>query len=135
MIEDTKLMSGAGSTGMELHLEPGEVQISVLRNGLSDFISAFAATLERQGALIGHVKLIAETDSGFIKMSVVDTELGVETIEETRGSIAHKGRVRVMAAVLNLTDLEVRQYPEESLEGLSRKVHLHEAGHHCHHED
>ncbi|QLH74501.1 MAG: hypothetical protein HPY73_02900 [Methanomassiliicoccales archaeon] len=133
MTEDSKKLAGAGSTGVELHLEKARVPSEIFKEALDRFIMSWAKDLEGRGALIGHVKMIAEVDLGYYKLSVVDVGLGVEKDDGLEDGNVTKGRVRIMAAVLNLDDEEVERSLEKALEGLSRDVHFHKAGHQCAH--
>lgn len=90
--------------------------------------------MESKGALIGHVKLIAEVNGGYYKLSVVDVGLGVERNDGLGEDVVTGGRIKIMAAVLNLEDEEVERSLDEVLEGLTKDVHFHKAGHHCDHD-
>lgn len=130
-MEDSKLLAGAGSHGAQLHLEHLPVETELFRRSLTEFITAWSKDLERRGAVIGHVKLIAETDIGFLKISVVDTRLGPEATDELKGDLINGGSIKVMAAVLNLEDEVVEESLDQVLEDLDQKIGVHKAGHHC----
>jgi hypothetical protein len=89
--------------------------------------------MEKDGALIGHVKLIAEVNIGFLKLSLVDTTLGVEVMDHLDGKNVEGGKVKVMAAVLNIDDMAVEKALNRELETLSATIHFHMAGHGCDH--
>jgi hypothetical protein len=132
--EDSKELAGAGSHGTELHLEKAMIPADVFKSALERFIVAWAKDMEMKGALIGHVKMIAEVNGGYYKLSVVDVGLGVEKNDGLGDEIVTGGKIKVMAAVLNLEDEEVEGSLYEALEGLSKDIHFHEAGHHCDHD-
>ncbi|MCE5295550.1 MAG: hypothetical protein LLG16_00400 [Euryarchaeota archaeon] len=134
MSEDSKELAGAGSHGAELHLEKARIPADVFRSALERFIISWAKNMESKGALIGHVKLIAEVNGGYYKLSVVDVGLGVERNDGLVEDVVTGGRIKIMAAVLNLEDEEVERSLDEVLEGLTNDVHLHKAGHHCDHD-
>jgi hypothetical protein len=132
--EDSKELAGAGSHGTELHLEKSNIPTSFFKSALERFIIAWAKDMETKGALIGHVKLIAEVNGGYYKLSVVDVGLGVERNDGLGNGIVTGGKIKIMAAVLNLEDEDVERSLDEVLEGLSKDIHFHEAGHHCDHD-
>jgi hypothetical protein len=132
MIEDSKILAGAGSYGTELHLDKRPVPVDRFRKAFNDMIMSWAE--RKEGALIGHVKLIAEVNIGFLKLSVVDTTLGVEALDHLDGKTVAGGKVKVMAAVLNIDDEAVEDALNRELETLSATIHFHMAGHDCHHE-
>lgn len=134
MSEDSKELAGAGSHGAELHLEKARIPADVFRSALERFIVSWAENMESKGALIGHVKLIAEVNGGYYKLSVVDVGLGVERNDGLGEDVVTGGRIKIMAAVLNLEDEEVERSLDEVLEGLTKDVHFHKAGHHCDHD-
>jgi hypothetical protein len=134
MEEDSKKLAGAGSFGAELHLEKKAMPVDEFRQAFSDFIMSWANNMVEEGALIGHVKLIAEVDIGFLKLSVVDTDLGVEAVDQLKGKFVNGGKVKLMAAVLNIDDEQVEHALDEELEKLEESVNFHRAGHECHHE-
>ncbi|MFA5312563.1 MAG: hypothetical protein WC375_04475 [Methanomassiliicoccales archaeon] len=134
MSEDSKELAGAGSHGAELHLDKARIPADVFRSALERFIVSWAENMESKGALIGHVKLIAEVNGGYYKLSVVDVGLGVERNDGLGGDVVTGGKIKVMAAVLNLEDEEVEGSLDEVLEGLSKEIHFHKAGHHCDHD-
>ena len=134
MTENSKELAGAGSFGAELHLEQKEIPVDEFRQAFSRFIVSWADNMVNKGALIGHVKLIAEVDIGFLKLSVVDTSLGAEAVDQLKGDVVKGGKVKVMAAVLNIDDEQVEHALDEELENLEENVHFHRAGHQCHHE-
>ncbi|OPY33202.1 MAG: hypothetical protein A4E32_00876 [Methanomassiliicoccales archaeon PtaU1.Bin124] len=131
MEENSKELAHAGSHGTLLHLEHLPIKSAKLRSAMKKFIVAWAKDLEDRGAVIGHVKMIAETDVGVLKYSVVDTGLGAEVVDELRGDTVKKGTVKVMAAVLNLDDEEVEASLDKELEPLDEQIGVHRAGHHC----
>lgn len=134
MSEDSKELAGAGSHGAELHLEKARVPSDVFKMALERFIMSWAKDMVSKGALIGHVKLIAEVNGGYYKLSVVDVDLGVERNDGLGDGVVTGGRIKLMAAVLNLEDEEVEGSLDKVLEDLSKVVHLHKAGHQCDHE-
>jgi len=134
MSEDSKELAGAGSHGTELHLEKARIPADVFKAALDRAIIAWAKDMESKGALIGHVKLIAEVGGGYYKLSVVDTELGVERNDGLSIGVVTGGKIKLMAAVLNLEDEDVEASLDKVLEDLSKEVHFHEAGHHCDHD-
>lgn len=133
MTDDSKELAGAGSFGAELHLGKRPVPVESFRKAFNDLIMSWAGRMEKEGALIGHVKLIAEVNIGFLKLSVVDTTLGVETLDHLNGKFVEGGKVKVMAAVLNIDDEAVEDALKRELETLSTTIHFHMAGHDCDH--
>lgn len=134
MTDDSKVLAGAGSFGTELHLDDRAVPVERFRKAFNDLMMSWAGRMEKEGALIGHVKMIAEVDIGFLKLSVVDTTLGVEALDHLEGKNVKGGKVRLMAAVLNIDDEAVENALDMELDILSATVHFHTAGHDCHHE-
>jgi len=131
MEEDSKLLARAGSHGTLLHLERLPVESELLRSSMRQFIIGWANDLEKRGAIIGHVKMIAETDIGVLKFSVVDTGLGAESVDDLKGDTVSGGSLKVMAAVLNLEDEDVEASLDQELEKLDEQIGVHRAGHHC----
>jgi len=87
-------------------------------------------------AMLGHAKLFAEVDRGFLKQSVVDPRLGVETIDEMKVDIVTRGRLKLMAVAVGTDDASVERIVDTELDRLSGLMrcevigHDHEGHHH-----
>jgi hypothetical protein len=134
MSEDSKELADAGSFGMEIHFHDNRCKKEGFVKNLAGMIINISLELERQGGMIGHVKLIAQTENGFVKMSVVDTRLGVETVDELREEKNKKGTIKLMAVVLGLKDETVEETVEGSLPLLAGCMDYHVRGHDCDHD-
>jgi hypothetical protein len=134
MSEDSKELADAGSFGMEIHFHDNHCKRASFVNNLAGMIMNIAQELEGQGGMIGHVKLIAQTEGGFVKMSVVDIRLGVETVDELKEEKNKKGTIKLMAVVLGLKDETVEETVEGSLPHLGGCMDYHVRGHDCDHD-
>jgi hypothetical protein len=134
MSEDSKELADAGSFGMEIHFHANHCKHENLVKNLAGMITNIALDLERRGGMIGHVKLIAKTEGGFVKMSVVDTRLGVETVDELKVEKNEKGTIKLMAVVIGLDDETVEETVEGSLPHLGGCMDYHVRGHDCDHD-
>ena len=134
MSEDSKELAHAGSFGMEVHFHDNHCKRSSFIKVLQGMILDIAEQLEAKGGMIGHIKLIAQTEAGFVKMSVVDIRLGVETVDELKGDASEMGSIKLMAVVLGLEDGTVEETVEEALTHLGGCMDYHLAGHDCDHD-
>lgn len=134
MSEDSKELANAGSFGMEIHFHDNHCNRAGFIKNLGGMITHLAEALDGQGGMIGHVKLIAQSEGGFVKMSVVDTRLGVEIVDELKEEKIKKGTIKLMAVVLGLEDDAVEETIMGSLHELGGCMDYHVSGHDCHHD-
>jgi hypothetical protein len=142
-MEDSKEMANAGSHGMKVELT---ARTPMTTRAFSELTGKMILQLsqriqEKEDALIGHVKLFVRTDHGFLKMSVVDLDLGVETVDALGKGKVSKGTMNLMAAVIGVDDEELEELMEHELEVFDDQMdyvitsHCHEDGDHDHYEE
>ncbi len=78
--------------------------------------------LAKDGTFLGHVKAIAMTEKGFVKVNIVDLRLGAD-VEDTIGQErVDSGTLNLMAAVAGRSDEDVRKGIERTVGALARKL-------------
>lgn len=133
----------SGSFGAEVEFRCPNIKMELFSGKMHEFILAVAKRIEGEPrALLGHAKMFAETDGGFLKLSVVDTGLGVEAINELAADRISEGRIRVMAVAIGVKDGVIEDIVKDVLSRLSpvvlcdilERAHCHDHEHHHEHE-
>ena len=78
----------------------------------------------RGRTLIGHVKAFVSVPGGSLQINMVDLDLGPEEDDRLPEGTIVKGEIRFMAAVVGLTDKELEQIVESSLEPLDSRLDM-----------
>jgi len=120
--ENSKLMSGVGSHGLRASLRLArEMSTDEIRNRLEEIIMRIARLASGDGErAIGHIKAFVRMGDGHLKISVVDLDLGTETIDSLEEG-ATAGSINLMAAIFGLDDDEIEEIMELEL-GRSRDI-------------
>ncbi len=142
MSEDTKKMADTGAHGMKLTFHahppiPSDEFVSLMEGLL---VSVGDKVNEMGKVLIGHAKTFITTPFGTLKVNLIDTDLGAETLNRLSSPTVEEGEMKFMCVLMGLSDHEVEEIMEESLEGLNDRMeieveeheHQHEHEHHEH---
>lgn len=125
MEQNSKELAEAGSFGLRLHFHPRRAMTGAeLGQALGKELVNNARPLAMGGSLLGHIKAVAKTEAGFVKVSVVDLTLGPEMDTDIADEKVERGTLNIMAAVAGHTDNEVRSAMESVVAGLSDHLEL-----------
>ncbi len=141
MSEDSKKLSNSGSFGLKAHFHahpamPIDEFVTIMEGLLKEVGDR---VVEEHGSLLGHIKAFVTTPQGTLKVNLIDTDLGPETLNRLTAPV-HEGEIKFMAALMNVSDHDIEEIMEESLEDLEDLMdleveeHHHEHEHHDHHE-
>lgn len=123
MIEDSKDLAQAGSYGVKLHFRArGKLDGKGLASILHKSLILGAEGLGKEGVLLGHVKAIAITDKGFVKVNIVDLRLGADVEDNIGKKAVENGTINLMAAVAGCSDGDVRKGLERAVSALARQL-------------
>lgn len=142
MSENSKEMADAGSFGMEVHFHahpsmPTEKFVSLVESTLMEV--GRKATGKRH-ALIGHIKAFVTTENGTLKVNLIDMGLGAETVNRISSPTVHEGDMKFMAALVGISDHDLEEIMEDSLDDMGAALeleiaeHEHDHGHKHEHE-
>jgi hypothetical protein len=139
MSDDSKSLAEAGTFGVEIMFKTENMGKDRFVKEIGDFLMSIAKDVEaRKGGLVGHVKAFARVDDGFVRMNIVDSELGLDIGDEIKSKHVTGGTIKVMAAVVGVDDHHVEEIIEERIEDLRKvmdiEVEEHEDHDHCHDE-
>ena len=120
MSEDSKELADAGSFGMKVDFHshegiPTERFVAMIEDVLTD---VGKKVMEEHGILFGHIKAFITTPSGTLKVNLIDLELGAESLNRITSPTVTEGEMKFMAALVGLSDHDVEEMMEESLEAL-----------------
>ncbi|WP_019177835.1 hypothetical protein [Methanomassiliicoccus luminyensis] len=134
----------SGSFGAEVVFRCPDIRKEVFSGKMHELMMGVAKRVEAErGALLGHAKMFVETGGGFLKLSVVDTTLGVEAIHELKADTISEGKIRIMAVAIGMKDGVIEEIVKDEVSRLSPVVlcdiqehdhicdHHHEHGHEC----
>jgi len=125
MEEDSKKMAEAGSFGLRLHFHARRpITGTEMGKVLGKALIKSARPLTKSGFLLGHLKAVAKTNSGFVKVSVVDLTLGPEIDTDMPDKEIWDGVLNIMAAVVGHTDKEIGAAVESVVAALSKNFGL-----------
>jgi hypothetical protein len=137
MNEDSKELADAGTFGMKVdfHAHPsiGSEELAGLMEKL--LMTVGERVVEEKGFLLGHVKAFVTTPQGTVKVNLIDTELGPETLNRLTSPEVRGGEIKFMAALVGLGDGDVEEIMEESLEVLDGRLELEIDKHDHDHDD
>jgi hypothetical protein len=123
MEEDSKELAQAGSYGVKLHFRArGKLDGKGLASILHKSLTLGAEGLGKEGVLLGHVKAIAMTDEGFVKVNIVDLRLGADVVDNIGKKAVENGTINLMAAVAGRSDEDVREGLERAVSALARQL-------------
>ncbi len=121
MEEDSKELANAGSYGVKLHFRArGKLDGKELASILHKSLTLGAEGLVKNGVLLGHVKAIALTEKGFVKVNIVDLSLGADVEDSIGKEPVDHGTVNLMAAVAGRSDADVRRSIDKTVSVLAR---------------
>ena len=137
--DDSKSLAEAGTFGVEMAFKTDHMQKDKFVKELGHFLMTIAKDVEsRKGGLIGHVKAFARVDDGFVRLNIVDSELGIDIGDEIKSTHVTGGTIKVMAAVVGVVDHHVEEIIVKRIEDLRKvmdiEVAKHEDRDHCHEE-
>ena len=132
----SKELADAGSFGLmfDFHAPtavPADKFILVLEDMLEE---VGERVMEQRGSLLGHIKAFVTTPHGTLKVNLIDLELGPDTLNRLSSPSVSEGHVKIMAALVGLTDHEVEEMMEESLEPLHELLEFEVEEHEHEHE-
>ncbi len=135
--DDSKSLAEAGTFGVEIAFRAEKMRKDKFVEELGLFLMSIAKDVEsRKGGLVGHVKAFARVDDGFVRLNIVDSELGLDIGDEIRSKHITGGTIKVMAAVVGVDDHHVEEIIENRIEDLRKVMHIeiaeHEDHDHCH---
>jgi hypothetical protein len=123
MYEDSKELSESGSHGVRFHFETrSPITGKEMGEIMGEAMVSQASSLTRGGLLIGHIKAVARTDIGFVKVSLIDLRLGPELDTNIDEKEVPPGMINFMAAISGHTDEEVTEAVESMVEKLSEDL-------------
>ena len=136
MSEDSKELADAGSFGMKFHFHAHEALptvkfVSLVEDALTE---VGKKVMEQKGSLLGHIKAFVTTPQGTLKSNLIDLELGPESLNRITSAEVNEGEMKFMAALVGLTDHDVEEMMEESLEVLKGPLELEIEEHEHEHE-
>ena len=138
--EDSKSLAEAGTFGVEITFRAKKMDKDRFIDELGKFLMSIAKDVEsRKGGLVGHVKAFARVDDGFVRLNIVDSELGLDVGDEIRSKQVTGGTIKVMAAVVGVDDHRVEEIIENRIEDLRKVMDIevveheeHDDHDHCH---
>ena len=135
--EDSKSLAEAGTFGVEIAFKADRMGKDKFIENLGNFLMSIAKDVEsRKGGLVGHVKAFARVDEGFVRLNIVDSELGLDVGDEIKSKHVTGGTIKVMAAVVGVDDHHVEEIIEHRIEDLRKVMDIEVAEHedhdHCH---
>ena len=127
MEEDSKELAHAGSYGVKVRFRArGRLDGKGLASALHKSLVLGAEGLAKEGMLLGHVKAIALTEKGYVKVNIVDLRLGADVEDAIGAQAVDGGTINLMAAVAGRSDEEVRKGMERAVGALARKLWIDE---------
>ena len=113
-----KSLAEAGTFGVEIAFKANKMSKDKFVDELGHFLMSIAKDVEaRKGGLVGHVKAFAQVDDGFVRLNIVDSELGLDVGDEIKSKHVTGGTIKVMAAVVGVDDHHVEGDHRESDRG------------------
>ncbi len=136
MEEDSKELANAGSFGASLHFHshhpmPTDDFVSIMSEMLRDIGKS---TTKPGSPIMGHIKAFITTPQGFLKLNLIDMDLGVEQTTTIKGASVKEGEIKVMAALMGVPDHQVQKAIGESIKPLAKHFELELEEHEDHHE-
>ena len=136
MSEDSKELADAGSFGAKIHFHARQPLsadrfASLIEETLTEVGKRVMA---QKGSLLGHIKAFVTTPGGTLKTNLIDLELGPESLNRITSKTVDEGEMKFMAALVGLTDHDVEEMMEESLEVLKGPLELEIEEHEHEHE-
>jgi hypothetical protein len=134
--DDSKSLAEAGTFGVEITFKTDNMGKDKFVKELGHFLMSIAKDVEaRKGGLVGHVKAFARVDDGFVRLNIVDSELGLDVGDEIRSKHVTGGTIKVMAAVVGVDDHHVEEIIEKRIEDLRKVMDIEVAEHEDHDHD
>jgi hypothetical protein len=130
--EDSKELADAGSFGLKVDFETkGNIHAKELSTMMGAVLLEVAERITEDRDLIGHIKAFVKTPSGYIKLNLVDTELGVEITDTIGDAVVKSGSMNLMAAAVGTADRDIESAMRKALEPVSKKlkITIHEHDH------
>ena len=125
MSENTKDEAHAGSFGLKLLFTSPGIERRDLAQLVTGVVRSVGEGIVGRGkTLIGHVKAFVSVPGGSLQINMVDLDLGPEKDDRLPGGPIIKGEIRLMAAVVGLTDKELERIVESSLEPLGPRLDM-----------
>lgn len=126
MSEDSKEMANTGAHGMKLSFQahpaiPTEEFVSIMEG----LLRSIGEKVNGKGLiLIGHAKAFITTPHGTLKVNLIDTDLGPESLNRLSSPDVKEGEMKFMCVLMKLSDHEVADIMEESLEDLKDRMEI-----------
>ena len=138
--DDSKSLAEAGTFGVEITFKAKRMDKDKFVGELGKFLMSIAKDVEsRKGGLVGHIKAFARVDEGFVRLNIVDSELGLDVGDEIKSKHVTGGTIKVMAAVVGVDDHRVEEIIENRIEDLRKVMDIevveheeHDDHDHCH---
>jgi hypothetical protein len=124
--EDSKELADAGSFGLKFDFHshdgvPTEKFVKLVEELLNEVGKKVMA---EHGSLLGHIKAFITTPHGTLKVNLIDVQLGPESLNRISSPIVKKGEMKFMAALVGLSDHDVEEMMEDSLDVLKGSLHF-----------
>jgi len=119
--EDSKELAHAGSFGIHLNFETKQpMSAQELSDVIGKVLMGIGKELSTDSGLIGHAKVFIKTPEGFIKVNLVDLDIGFDTEDSLGGKKVSRGTMNIMAAVVGRNDEAVKAAISEAVAAMSK---------------
>jgi hypothetical protein len=119
--EDSKELANAGSFGIHLNFETKRpLSAQELSDVVGKGLMAIGKVLSTEEGLLGHVKAFIKTSDGFIKVNLVDLDIGYDMEDSLAGRKVSHGTMNIMAAVIGSKDEVVKAAISEAINAMSK---------------
>ncbi len=138
MEEDSKELANAGSFGASLHFHSHHpMPTNEFIRIMSEVVWSIGKSTTNPGSpIMGHIKAFISTPEGYLKLNLIDLDLGVEQTSTIKSESIKEGEMKVMAALMGVPDHRVQEAIGKSIEPLAKhfELELEEHEDHDHHE-
>ncbi len=125
MEEDSKELANAGSYGARAHFE---AKAKLTGDELGRIVGAFLLDVARdvssRGGMVGHLKAFVRVPEGFLKVNVVDQELGADISGNVGDALVRAGTMNIMVVAIGIDDCQAKNVLESGLKGLDGRVRV-----------
>jgi len=123
--EDSKELANAGSYGARAHFEAkGRLTGDDLGKIVGANLLEMARDVSARGGMVGHLKAFVRLPGGFLKVNVVDQELGADISGTAGASLVTSGTMNVMVVAIGIDDCQAKEVLESGLKGLDGRVRI-----------
>lgn len=124
--ENSKELADAGSFGMQFRFRAHGCMdvdrfIGLVEGALTE---VGKRATKKRNMLIGHIKAFVSTEHGTLQVNLVDLKLGPDTVNRITTPTVHEGEMKFMAALVGISDHDLEEIMEGSLEELGENLDL-----------